>query len=203
MASVVTIVTGWKASLREKLFLKSTIGLCAGLLLTLATSVVNASEHALSVPGLPGVEAYPNATLRSSDEREAGNYPIMASRISKVRGDIRAESQQWLNGDLARAIYEIPRGHSSEKAFDWFRRQLEEQGVKLTFTCSSRNCGRSNLWANDIFGESILYGMDREQYYYLGSRSEGKKTEYFTLYSIGRGTHRVYVMLDRLTVSTP
>ena len=169
------------------------LSLCFGL-----TGVVHADQG-----DLPGLNRYPNATLEQSVSREARNYPLLESRVRKIRGDIRADKEEWLNGFLERRVYEIPSGHTSEKAFKDMKAHIKALGAQVRYTCQGRDCGPSNLWANDIFGLATLYGHDREQRYLLASRTVEGAKEYYVLYSITRGTRRVYTMIDQFTVKVP
>ncbi|MTI13916.1 DUF4892 domain-containing protein [Sansalvadorimonas verongulae] len=152
---------------------------------------------------LPGLQRYPNASLYQSVTREARNYPVLGSRARKIRGEIRADKEQWLDGFLERRVYEIPTGHGSARAFQDMTKHIKALGAEVEFLCEGRDCGPSNLWANDIFGVSTLYGHDREQHYLLASREVKGSKEYYVLYSITRGTRRVYTMIDQFTVPAP
>ena len=173
------------------------LGLCLGLTAAFP-SAIQAAEG-----DLPGLDRYPNATLYQSVSREARNYPVLGSRARKIRGEIRADNEQWLDGFLERRVYEIPTGHGSDRAFEDMKKRIQALGVDVVFTCEGRDCGPSNLWANDIFGISTLYGHDREQHYQLAHRDVEGGKEYFILYAITRGTRRVYTMIDQFTVLNP
>ncbi|WP_281645414.1 DUF4892 domain-containing protein [Parendozoicomonas sp. Alg238-R29] len=154
---------------------------------------------------IPHLERYPNASLELSESREARNYPLLSSRVKKIRGDIRAEQEEWRDGQLERRIYEMPSGHSSDRAFNYFSKKIKALGVDIQYVCEGRDCGPSNLWANDIFGVATLYGHDREQRYMLASRKLDGQKEYYVLYTVTRGTRRVYAMIDQFfpVTSTP
>lgn len=157
-------------------------------------------EHnELERQGLAGLPSYPNAKLVEQQSAQAvTNYPVLRNRISKIRGRVRSQKDQWVNGTLSRKIYEIPTGHSSEEAFVFYQQALQQRGVNAVFACSGRSCGPSNLWANDVFDVAYLYGYDSDQHYQLAQRDGG---EYFVLYTVTRGNRKSYALLDHLRVA--
>lgn len=157
-------------------------------------------EHnELERQGLAGLPGYPNAKLVEQQSAQAvTNYPVLRNRISKIRGRVRSQKDQWVNGTLSRRIYEIPTGHSSEEAFVFYQQALQQRGVNAVFACSGRSCGPSNLWANDVFDVAYLYGYDSDQHYQLAQQDGG---EYFVLYTVTRGNRKSYALLDHLRVA--
>ena len=144
--------------------------------------------------------AYPNATLELSESRVVRNYPVMSGRLKKIRGELRSAGSQWLDGVLERRLYEIPPGHAGRKVFEQYLSQIKALGGDVVFVCQGRDCGPSNVWANEVFGLASLYGHDREQYYALLKREPATVEEqpvYYLLYTITRGTHRVYTLVDQ------
>ncbi|OQX37786.1 MAG: hypothetical protein B0D91_06135 [Oceanospirillales bacterium LUC14_002_19_P2] len=149
---------------------------------------------------LPGIERYPNTDIVRYGEGEKVNYPLVASTIKKVNGVVRADEEQRLDGAWRRVIYLMPDGHGSDVGFRYFSDRLEKLSVKTLHSCEGRHCGPSNLWANKVFEEANLYGLDKDQFYLLGARTVDSHTEYYVLYTVRRGNKRVYAMLDQLIV---
>ncbi|WP_211828209.1 DUF4892 domain-containing protein [Kistimonas asteriae] len=149
---------------------------------------------------LAGIERYPNADIVRHSEGKKVNYPLVASAIKKVNGVVRADEEQRLDGAWRRVIYLMPDGHGSDASFRYFSDRLEKLGVKTLYSCEGRHCGPSNLWANKVFEEANLYGLDKDQFYLLGARTVDSHTEYYVLYTVRRGNKRVYAMLDQLIV---
>nr|WP_283777645.1 DUF4892 domain-containing protein [Sansalvadorimonas sp. 2012CJ34-2] len=147
---------------------------------------------------LEGIPRYPNSSLEIQESRETVNYPLISSRLKKVNNEVRADDTNWNDGYLERRLYQMPSGHSSKNVFQYLIRQLNKLDVKPIFTCDGRDCGASNLWANNIFRVAILNGYDRDQFYMLGKRTVKGAEEYYVLYTIKRGNRRVYAMVDRL-----
>ena len=62
------------------------------------------------------------------------------------------------------------------------------------FTCRGRDCGRSNGWANQVFGQAILYGPEANQFY-IAADQDG---ELVSAYVIERGNRRIYAHVEAL-----
>ena len=75
---------------------------------------------------------------------------------------------------------------------DYFR----SIGVKPLYDCQRFHCGDSNLWANNVFDIPTLYGLDKEQAYFIGIKEESGKQIYYSVYTVRRGNHRSYVLVD-------
>ncbi|CAM3511861.1 DUF4892 domain-containing protein [Parendozoicomonas haliclonae] len=151
--------------------------------------------------GPEALPVYPNASLTLKESRMARDYPLLSSRVSKIRGKIRSTDAQWLNGQLERRIYELPTGRSSADGFRFIQEELGKLGAQDIFSCTGRDCGQSNLWANDIFQVANLYGREREQSYLLAKSAEGGS--YWLAYAVTRGTNRTYLLIDYFTPDTP
>ncbi|MRI34382.1 hypothetical protein EOPP23_15440 [Endozoicomonas sp. OPT23] len=145
------------------------------------------------------IKSFPNARIDLEESRQVTSYPIVSSTIKKVNGQVTADEEKWLSGDLERTLYLLPNGRSSEQAFEYFREQLLKLGVAPLFECDRFSCGESNFWANNIFKISRLYGLDKAQSYFVGSRLEAGKTVYYLVYTIRRGNKREYALMDVFT----
>lgn len=161
------------------------------------------ANHAdiLEAESLLSIERYPNAEIVRSAYEEKTNYPLVGSAIKKVNGVVRADEEHRLDGQWLRIIYRLPEGHASDAGFQYFSNHLKQLKVEVVYQCESRHCGPSNLWANKVFEEASLYGLDKEQFYSLNRRHIDDKTEYYVLYTVRRGNRRVYAMVDRLVVN--
>jgi hypothetical protein len=74
------------------------------------------------------------------------------------------------------------------------RAQLNERGAQVLFECTGRDCGPSSIWANDLFGQSRLYGIDNTQFY-AALRLE---QAHAAIYAVRRGNGRTFLHLDLL-----
>ena len=138
------------------------------------------------------LKAFPNAQLERSGQEELQNHPIIINRMKKVNGVVVSDDASWLEGSLTRKLYQLPQGQTSEAGYDFFVEQFRALGANELFSCRSFSCGESNFWANDIFNIALLYGQNRQQYYYIGE----KLGTYYSVYSVRRGNGRIYALVD-------
>ncbi|WP_409526258.1 DUF4892 domain-containing protein [Nitrincola sp. MINF-07-Sa-05] len=134
----------------------------------------------------------PLSTLIDRKEAYSEDYVFPLSQISRIQGLVRMENELRVSGNLTRHTYELLGGYTPEQGFSMIREQLLENNAEILFECNSRNCGASNLWANDVFGYATLYGADRTQSYLAASHPDA----HIALYTIRRGNGRVYMQLD-------
>ncbi|WP_188857402.1 DUF4892 domain-containing protein [Marinobacterium nitratireducens] len=140
----------------------------------------------------PLLERFPLSWIESYQRRQTPEYLLMLSELKKVNNVVVADRRQSLQGDLRRITYRIPEPHLPDDAFRHFREQIEKKDGEILFSCTGRDCGSSHYWANDFYGISQLYGLDRTQYY-LAARLGN---DYLALYAVQRGNRRVYLQLD-------
>ena len=112
-------------------------------------------------------------------------------RVDRTRRDVRVEHEVRASATREWATYEMPSGTSTE---DVIRHYLTVLDVEPLFSCRGRDCGRSNLWANQIFKRAILYGPDANQFYFAGELEDAL----VALYVIERGNKRIYAHLEVL-----
>ncbi len=150
----------------------------------------------------PDFKDYPNAETKSAGQSEKHNYPVVTSPLKKVNGQITADEEIWLDGQLDRRWLQIPAGHDSFAAFDFYERQLYAQDIKVLFQCDRYTCGESTYWANNVFGIAGLNGYDRSQSLLVAERGAGSHRVIYTLYTVQRGNRRVQVLFDQFRPDT-
>lgn len=126
----------------------------------LSAGIGNAASHAetLVVPG---------STLLEQAQLETTDQLIPLGSVKEGRdGRASPERSERVGGRLQKALYQLPSELSIKES-----RKLLQASVKveagqdrLLYQCDGRECGQSNLWANDVFGESLLLGNDRTQF---------------------------------------
>jgi hypothetical protein len=166
------------------------------VLLLLAPAAIAASDIAgASDPA--GIVRVPHSWIvvyeRDDDLR---NREFVVSRVDKTRRDVRVEREVRTLARLVSVTYEMPRNIRPEEVINHY---LNQFGAGEAFSCRGRACGRSNDWANHIFGQAILYGPDINQYYFAGELDD----RLLSLYVIQRGNKRVYAHLQVLTPEDP
>jgi Domain of unknown function (DUF4892) len=139
---------------------------------------------------------YPRAEIISfSSDAEPREHEFIVSHVEKIRRDLKVAEEVRVNARETVAIYEMPAGIPLETVIEHYRKVVAVDDVR--FSCRGRDCGRSAQWANQVFGQAILYGPDANQFYLAGQRTEGL----VSLYVIERGNRRVLVMIRLLATS--
>ena len=132
-------------------------------------------------------------------------YNLPLGRMQRAAGRVAPSQAERFQGDLRRITYEIPDGFNGLEVFEHFQAQLLTEGQQALFSCQGRGCGSSNFWANDVFGNRILYGPETGQYYMASSyRADinGREVSgYAALYVVMRANRRLYAHVDFLELS--
>lgn len=158
------------------------------------------------VPGsqdLEMLQRFPRAEI--VDYRVQDNveriYPQSALR--RISGRLRVDAEIDVVGRLSALTYELPVGHRSADAFAQARAALLAQDARPLHWCEGRECGASSLWANNVFGNSRLYGPDEQQAYLLLQLAAPRQDSLLALYAITRGTRRAYLHVELLEANAP
>lgn len=124
---------------------------------------------------------------------------VLFSPVREVNNEIRSASLARLPVKGTGQLFRVQDGASREEARDHYMRQLQARGAQILFECSGRGCGRSNVWANQVFGQSTLYGSDSDQDYLVaGSVDENGRPSLTLVYTVTRGSQRQYVWVEQL-----
>lgn len=135
------------------------------------------------------VERYPRSWIVAfEDDAEVRPRDFVMSRVDRIRRELRVTDQVRVDAHLTAVTYRIPDGVGVDEVVAHYRTRL---GSDVLFRCSGRDCGRSNDWANQIFGQATLYGPDQEQRYAALEWQD----KLVALYVIQRGNKRVYAHL--------
>lgn len=175
------------------------LSLCAGLLASAAAVAEDVPDsHDLDLlPRFPGSQI-----VRFSEAAEQERvYP--QGSIRRISGRLRFEREVSAQGPFTALTYELPRTHSADEVFSAARQAMLAQDAELLYWCQGRECGPSNLWANAVFGQSILYGYDEQQAYALMRLAEPREDNLLALYSITRGNRRAYLHVELLAANAP
>lgn len=163
---------------------------------TLASLIFGVTVQATDMPSLPaGLTVYDLAEADRYRSRAVSDYRLVMGAVVKIDRQVRADQDQRLAGELQQFTWEIPRSHEPAEPFEAMRGQLQVLGAKILYECAGRECGPSNIWANDLFRYATLYGRDDSQRY-LAAQLNG---QHFALYAVRRGNQRVYLHLDLIS----
>lgn len=155
-----------------------------------AQSDINGSADPLNIARFPHAWI---VEYESDDEFLTREFAY--GRVDKTRRDIRIEKDVRAPATIERATYQIPNGTPVSDVVDHYVKIL---GAGKLFSCSGRDCGRSNDWANYIFKKAILYGPDSNQFYLAAEYED----HLIALYVIERGNKRIYAHLEALKLET-
>ncbi len=142
----------------------------------------------------PLVSQFPDSDLVDVEFEEDANYRLVLGTLQRTRGVVVPQDSERLRGDVTKLRYEVSPEFSGEDVLAFFQQQFAERGYEILFTCSGRECGSSNYWANDIFRKRVLYGPERNQYF-MALRANDVDA-HLILYIITRGNRRLYAYLE-------
>lgn len=140
--------------------------------------------------------------VKESADSDIDSYRWVTGAVNKISGSYGAETEQRLVGELQRKVWEIGREFEVDEVHEHLLDQLLP-GSSIRFECQGIDCGISNIWANQIFKVSQLYGLETEQRYSTGVSLVDQTQQVWVLYTVKRGNKRVYQILDQLTLSEP
>lgn len=141
---------------------------------------------------------FPHAQSVSTSEATVRDYELGLGALQKIRGSWRFKESVRLSGLLLRHTWQLVDGYSSEEVLADLQRELEEAGnTTLLFSCDGRACGNGAQWANRVFQQRVLYGLDEMQRYRV-YRIEGQAEYRLALYGSGRTADRQYLHADLL-----
>ncbi len=145
----------------------------------------------------PLLARFPDSEIVDVEFEEDANYLLVLGTLQRTRGVVVPESSQRLRGDVTKIIYEVSQDFNGDDVFQFFQQQFTERAYETLFTCSGRECGSSNYWANDIFSNRVLYGPERNQYFMaLRAPGEDGADAHLVLYIITRGNRRLYAYVE-------
>tara|TARA_Y100001933_G_scaffold47336_1_gene45306 strand:- start:79 stop:987 length:909 start_codon:yes stop_codon:yes gene_type:complete len=144
---------------------------------------------------------FPQSTLESTVEIQSAGHLVLFSPVREIRDEIRSESMARLPVQGQGQLFEISRDATRQAARAHYYQQLSEGGAKILFECAGIACGRSNVWANQIFQQSRLLGRDATQDYLVAATTAEDGQQWLTLvYTVTRGNLREYVWVEHLNV---
>tara|TARA_B100000809_G_scaffold265553_1_gene324758 strand:- start:11015 stop:11551 length:537 start_codon:yes stop_codon:yes gene_type:complete len=139
-----------------------------------------------------------NSFLIQQTQISAPYYTLPTSAMRKVNGVIGAEYNLSLSGQLSSYTWEMMPGLSAKMVHEKALTELKAVNVEVLYQCHGRSCGSSNQWANQVFHQSRLYGLDSQQSYAALKQDTLKGQNYYALYSTERGNKKVYLHLEMI-----
>ena len=173
--------------------MKKFTSVLSGVSVAIMLSMSSWGKETLELP------AYPNAKIADSFYGEKQHHLVVGSAMKKVNGVVKADEEVYLDGVLDRKLFLLPDEGSHFTAYAFYHDYFRAKGVKPVYECQRFHCGDSNFWANNVFAIPTLYGLDKEQGYFLGEAQVDGKLSYITVYTIRRGNKRSYALVDIFT----
>jgi hypothetical protein len=136
-----------------------------------------------------GVDRVPRSWIvEYQRDNEVRGRDVVLGKVDSIRRDLRIEDQITVQASIETVTYQMPDGVPVDAVVEHYAREL---GSDVLYKCTGRACGRSTDWANQVFGQALLYGPDRNQRY-AAREWQGRLV---ALYVIERGNQRVYAHL--------
>ena len=152
----------------------------------------------LSVQAEATLEVTKNSRLIEQVQRDAPFYTLPISAMRKVNGVIAAEYNMQLSGSISSYTWEVLPGLSAKVVHEKALQELQMADAQIMYQCHGRTCGSSNQWANQVFKQSRLYGLDSQQSYAALKQNGKTGQNYYALYSTQRGNKKVYFHLEMI-----
>jgi len=168
------------------------------LLLSLLAGMVHAQgENLLETKQL---DMQPKRVLYDKRQPD-GRYQLALGAIERIDGLWQPESSRILQGQLRRRTLEFAAGQSLSGLFEHYQSLAGQAGAQKLFSCTGRDCGRSNNWANGFFHIPQLYGQEDSQRLSSFWLQQGGQQQYLSLYIVRRGNQRIYLQQDLVQFS--
>src|SRR5690554_6974054 len=150
---------------------------------------------------MPG--PFPQSELVSTSVIDSQGHLVLFSPVREVNNEIRSETMARLPVSGEGRLYQISRDANRREALEHYLGLLRDRGAQILFECSGIRCGRSNVWANQIFNQPVLYGRDGTQDYLVAGVVADDGSRWLTsIYTVTRGNLREYVWVEHLKVAS-
>lgn len=148
----------------------------------------------------PGIARFPGAWIVAyRGEVPVRRYAFVTGRVDRSHRDLRMDRGERVAARLLQTTYRLPDGTRLDDAVAHYAEAVDALGLPVAFTCRGRDCGRSTVWANDVFGVKELVAPDPAQFYLAASDGE----TLLAIYVVQRGNRRVYAHVDRALREAP
>lgn len=169
-----------------------------------AQTDVTGSSDPVGMPRYPGawVTVYsPQASMRS--------YEFVTGEVTRVRREVRIDRSVRTAAQVTRVTYRTPNGSRLDDVVEHYEDVIRDLGGHVDFTCRGQECGRSSIWANQVFGIKELAAPDVAQFY-LASTLSGSAvgladpgdSALVSVYVVQRPNRRVNAHIDFAVVTS-
>ena len=148
----------------------------------------------------PGLVRFPGTWIVSyRGEHPVRRHAFVTGRVDRSHRDLRVDRGERVAARLLRVTYRAPDDTRLEDVAAHYAEAVDAMAMAVEFTCRGRDCGRSTVWANDVFGVKELVAPDATQFYLAAS--DGRVL--LSVYVVQRGNRRVYAHVDRAVKEAP
>ena len=148
---------------------------------------------AADIPGAkdpPGMAPFPDAAVVAFSEADLRAYEFITGRVERSRRERRIDRSVRVPVKLLRVTYRTPSGTRLRDVVAHYRGEVA--GFAEVFACQGLDCGRSTVWANDVFRVKELVAPDAAQFYLAVAGEDAVAA----IYIVQRGNRRVYAHVD-------
>ena len=196
------------------LFVAIALTLCSFGFWPVAWSAQRKEENAVCVPSgitgpltrsdLEAVIAVPRVQLEA--ERQVADMPYLLylDAVERLPDGIHSDALQIIMANRAEHYtFAIPAPYSTDMVWQQINTNLERNHPARTvlFSCTGQLCGRNNIWANQVFRQRRLLGLDATQHYQVIRLQHADILQYLIIYVVQRGTKAVYVQMNLITTT--
>lgn len=150
---------------------------------------------AADIPGssdLPEVGRPLGSAIVRYSEGVQSAIRLPLERVERVNNRLVIDEELDIEGHVVDITYELGAREEYEPFMAALKTKMSDQSAEILFSCESRGCGISGLWANTLFKVRELYGPNGTQIYFV-VKLTGEVPRYLSAYGIERGNRRQYV----------
>ena len=130
------------------------------------------------------------------DSSETVPLRFVTGSVEKIRRELRLDRYVDVEGKKQTITYRIPDGTSLNQIKSYVDDYLSDQSSKILFACQGQDCGRSTVWANDIFRQPLLVAPNKDQLYWSAVVQPNAASTLLSVYVVKRGNRRLYLHLE-------
>ena len=142
-------------------------------------------------------ERFPRSWIISaSHSSESVPLRFITGSVEKIRRELRLDRFVDVDGKKQTITYRIPDDVSLNQIKTYVENFIAREYSKVIFDCQGSSCGRSTVWANDIFRQPILVAPNKNQMYWSAVAVNESINTLVSIYVVKRGNQRLYLHLE-------
>lgn len=164
----------------------------ASMLLLLCSSTASAESFTEFLQ----LESWRDAKVVDQQQQAELEKIYPQGSVRRISGKLRYSGEILVRGSLELMTVQLASTHDALDAFNAARTLLQGEQADMLYWCAARECGPSNLWANEVFNNARLYGPDDRQAYAVLRLANVEQPTLVALYAITRGNGRGFVHVE-------